>query len=217
MQVLDSLIDGPIRLRSRREGDELIGMIVRYLRTGERPEPRTDAQEALIAAVMPVMEESRARSEKASRAASARWGGDASRDAQTDARADAKQDARADAQPDARADARADAGRGAKAHAEEEEEEEVGIKERGEGKRARFRAPDPTEVAEYADGYAESKGVRLASTGFDAERFCDFYASKGWRVGRSPMRDWKAAVRGWIARDRREGGAGDDPRFAAYA
>lgn len=44
MQVLDSLIDGPLRLRNRREGDELIGMIVRYLRTGEEPEPRTDTQ-----------------------------------------------------------------------------------------------------------------------------------------------------------------------------
>ena len=53
MQVLDSLIDGPLRLRNRREGDELIGMIVRYLRTGEQPEPRTDAQEAVLFAVQP--------------------------------------------------------------------------------------------------------------------------------------------------------------------
>ena len=61
MQVLDSLIDGPLRLRNRREGDELIGMIVRYLRTGEQPEPRTDAQEAVLFAVQPVMETSRKR------------------------------------------------------------------------------------------------------------------------------------------------------------
>ncbi|MBR1608654.1 MAG: hypothetical protein IJ678_03450, partial [Kiritimatiellae bacterium] len=32
----------------------------------------------------------------------------------------------------------------------------------------------------------------------DAGRFVDFYASKGWRVGRSPMRDWCAAVRNWL-------------------
>ena len=51
MQVLDSLIDGPLRLRNRREGDELIGMIVRCLRPGEQPEPRTDAQEAVLFAV----------------------------------------------------------------------------------------------------------------------------------------------------------------------
>ena len=56
MQVLDSLIDGPLRLRNRREGDELIGMIVRYLRTGEQPEPRTDAQEAVLFAVQLYMD-----------------------------------------------------------------------------------------------------------------------------------------------------------------
>lgn len=61
MQVLDSLIDGPLRLRNRREGDELIGMIVRYLRTGEEPESRTDAQEAVLIAIRPVMETSRSR------------------------------------------------------------------------------------------------------------------------------------------------------------
>lgn len=27
--------------------------------------------------------------------------------------------------------------------------------------------------------------------------FCDFYASKDWYVGKSPMKDWKAAVRVW--------------------
>jgi len=33
--------------------------------------------------------------------------------------------------------------------------------------------------------------------GVDAGRFVDFYASKGWLVGKSPMKDWKAAVRTW--------------------
>ena len=31
----------------------------------------------------------------------------------------------------------------------------------------------------------------------DAERFVDFYASKGWMVGKNKMKDWKAAVRTW--------------------
>jgi hypothetical protein len=31
----------------------------------------------------------------------------------------------------------------------------------------------------------------------DPERFHDFYASKGWKVGNQPMKDWKAAVRTW--------------------
>lgn len=61
MQVLDSLIDGPLQLGNRREGDELIGMIVRYLRTGEEPSPRTDAQRMALAMVGPVLVKSRGR------------------------------------------------------------------------------------------------------------------------------------------------------------
>ena len=31
----------------------------------------------------------------------------------------------------------------------------------------------------------------------DAEKFIDYYNSNGWKVGRNPMKDWKAAVRTW--------------------
>ena len=34
------------------------------------------------------------------------------------------------------------------------------------------------------------------------ERFIDFYASKGWKVGNQPMKDWRACVRTWEQRDR---------------
>lgn len=60
---------------------------------------------------------------------------------------------------------------------------------------ARFTPPTPDEVR----AYAAEKGLTV-----DADRFCDFYASKGWRVGSQPMRDWRAAVRGWCARDRQD-------------
>lgn len=70
MQVLDSLIDGPLELGNRREGDELIGMIVRYLRTGAEPSPRTDAQRMALAMARPVLEKSRARIEAGSKGGS---------------------------------------------------------------------------------------------------------------------------------------------------
>ena len=38
----------------------------------------------------------------------------------------------------------------------------------------------------------------------DGQAFMDFYASKGWRVGNQPMKDWKAAVRNWARRDVRK-------------
>ena len=31
----------------------------------------------------------------------------------------------------------------------------------------------------------------------EAQRFIDYYEANGWKVGRNPMRDWKAAVRTW--------------------
>lgn len=61
MQVLDSLIDGPLELGNVREGNELIGMIVRYLRTGDEPTPRTDSQKMALSMVRPVLEKSRSR------------------------------------------------------------------------------------------------------------------------------------------------------------
>ena len=36
----------------------------------------------------------------------------------------------------------------------------------------------------------------------DAENFFSFYESKGWTVGKSPMKDWKAAIRGWHSRNK---------------
>lgn len=58
---------------------------------------------------------------------------------------------------------------------------------------SRFTPPTQDEVEEYA----KEKGY----TGFSAERFIAYYESNGWKVGRNPMKDWRAAVRGWASRD----------------
>ena len=56
-------------------------------------------------------------------------------------------------------------------------------------KEKKFKKPTVEEV----DTYALEKGYEL-----DSEYFVDFYESKGWLVGKTPMKDWKAAVRNWI-------------------
>lgn len=66
----------------------------------------------------------------------------------------------------------------------------------------RFAPPTPEEVAAYAAEYAAEHGGSL-----DAHRFCDHYASKGWKIGKTPMKDWKAAARNWM-RDGK-GGSGN--------
>ena len=45
-------------------------------------------------------------------------------------------------------------------------------------------------------GYCQEKGLNV-----DAQRFVDFYESKGWMVGKNKMKDWKAAVRNWSRSD----------------
>ncbi len=52
----------------------------------------------------------------------------------------------------------------------------------------KFIAPTVEEVEAYS---------REAGFCVDARRFVDYYTSKGWTVGKSPMKDWKAAVRCW--------------------
>ena len=213
MQVLDSLIDGPLRLRNRREGDELIGMIVRYLRTGEEPEPRTDAQEAVLIAIRPVMETSRSRIVAGGNGGSKTpSNGESKRASKTVSKTVSKRTSKTPSNGESN-----DASKRA---SEEEEEVGRGIKEEERGKKARFRAPSPAEVDEYARSYAASKELDLDSTDFDPERFVDFYAQKGWMVGRTRMKDWRASVRNWVRTSKpREGkrevnDAGDD--FSKY-
>ena len=59
--------------------------------------------------------------------------------------------------------------------------------------RNRFVPPTAEEVR----AYCKEIGFEL-----DAEKFCDYYAAKGWVVGKSPMKDWKAAVRNWRSSER---------------
>ena len=219
MQVLDSLIDGPLRLRNRREGDELIGMIVRYLRTGEEPEPRTDTQEAVLTAIRPVMETSRSRIVA---------GGNGGKSSSSDAsKAESKRPSETGSKPASKSGSKtpsksssSDASKAeSKRPSEEEEEVGRGIKEEERGSKARFRAPSPEEVEEYARSYAEGKGLDLASTDFDPERFVDFYAQKGWMVGKAKMKDWKASVRIWVRSSKPKNGVAKevpDDGFSAY-
>lgn len=61
-------------------------------------------------------------------------------------------------------------------------------------KKTVFEKPTVDEVASFA---AEKNLGHV-----NAEAFVDFYESKGWMVGKSPMKSWKAALRGWNSRNR---------------
>jgi hypothetical protein len=56
----------------------------------------------------------------------------------------------------------------------------------------RFAPPTLEEVRAYCQ-------ERMNTV--DPERFVDYYTSNGWKVGKNPMKDWKAAVRSWERSD----------------
>ena len=55
-------------------------------------------------------------------------------------------------------------------------------------KRKNFIVPKISEIEDYC---------HLRDNGISAEQFYDFYQSKGWLVGKTKMKDWKAAIRNW--------------------
>ena len=57
----------------------------------------------------------------------------------------------------------------------------------------RFQKPSLDDIRAYC--ISRSNQV-------DPEQFFNFYESKGWVVGKTPMKDWRAAVRTWEKREK---------------
>lgn len=57
----------------------------------------------------------------------------------------------------------------------------------------KFHKPTVEEI----NTYCRERNNRIS-----AEEFFNFYESKGWLIGKSPMKDWKAAVRTWESKDK---------------
>jgi hypothetical protein len=66
---------------------------------------------------------------------------------------------------------------------------------------ARFVKPTVEEIAAYC---------RSRNNGLDANQIWDFYESKGWLIGKSKMKDWRAAVRTWERRKKDEPSSASD-------
>lgn len=71
--------------------------------------------------------------------------------------------------------------------------------------RGRFAPPTLEEVRAYCE---ERKND------IDPEAFIDHYTGNGWKVGKNPMKDWRAAVRQWERNDIRAGRKPKQQQFA---
>jgi len=59
-------------------------------------------------------------------------------------------------------------------------------------KRTMFKPPRVDEVSAYM--FERTNQL----TNGECDKFCDFYESNGWKVGKNKMKCWKAAVRNWL-------------------
>lgn len=185
MTILDSLVEGALCLGNRRESNELLGMMVRYLVTGEMPEPRTDAQRMAITMIMPVLENSRARAE------AGRKGGQSK--GKRASKAESKRASKTESKPESKPESK-------RASEEEEEgEEELGVwinpsdceNEGGVG--AEFVPPTIEEVKTY---------FAVNCLRGSASKFFDYYESNGWTRQGFPIAKWEPVARIWSDRER---------------
>ena len=75
-------------------------------------------------------------------------------------------------------------------------------KEKKKATRKVFVKPTPSEIQTYVDEH---------NLQVDVERFFDYYEGNGWKVGKNPMKDWKATARNW-SRNSFDKGGGSNQR-----
>lgn len=178
MTILDSLVEGALCLGNRRESNELLGMMVRYLATGEVPEPRTDAQRMAITLIMPVLENSRARAEAGRKGGLSRGSAASGAESKTESKRASKTES--------------------KRASEEEGEEELGVWINpsdcaNEGGGGEFVPPTLEEV----ESYFAANCLRGS-----ASKFFDYYEANGWTRQGFPIAKWEPVARSWSDRER---------------
>lgn len=189
MTILDSLVEGALCLGNRRESNELLGMMVRYLVTGEVPEPRTDAQRMAITMIMPVLENSRARAEAGRKGGLSRGSAASGAASKTESKRASKAESKRTSKTESK-----------RASEEEEEGEgELGVwinpsdceNEGGGG--AEFVPPTLEEV----ESYFTANCLRGS-----ARKFFDYYEANGWTRQGFPIVKWEPVARSWSDRER---------------
>lgn len=71
------------------------------------------------------------------------------------------------------------------------EEKRLDKKRKEPSSRKVFSKPSVEDISAYC---------KTRNNGIKPEKFFDHYEAKGWKIGSSPMKDWKAAVRTWEGR-----------------
>lgn len=84
----------------------------------------------------------------------------------------------------------------------ETEERRVETEREGEESVDAGASATPSKVARFTRPTLDEVKAFISENGYrvDADRFMAYYESNGWKVGRNPMKDWRAAIRGTWAK-----------------
>lgn len=145
--------------------------LIEYIYYGKEPDGLEGCALAVWTAVFPSLEISRKRSESGRKAMQKRWHSDDLLDSKTDSNSES-----------------------CNVRNSVSKSKSKNIKERlskdSPKKAERFSKPTAEDVSEYC----REKGYSV-----NPESFVAHYESNGWKVGKNPMKDWKAAVRYWAS------------------
>lgn len=199
-----SFLTGISRIKNKTARCEAYDSIVLYALNGEEPDLEKLSDMAALAFVMakPNIDASRKKAESGRLGGTSKGGANGK---QTESKPEANAKQTGSKGEESKSEAR-------EAEANSKQEKEQG-QEQGQDKEqmlyareragaSRFVPPTVEEVS----AYCKERRNRV-----DPAAFVDFYSSKGWKVGSSPMKDWKAAVRTWEQRDGRGPGTADKP------
>lgn len=92
---------------------------------------------------------------------------------------------------------------------DKEKDKEIDIKETNSNELVKKSETTTTTTKRFAKPTAEevkAYSIELGVSNFDADHFVDYYESKGWKVGKVSMKDWKATVRNWLRQSKSESG-----------
>ena len=196
MQIFDSYIEaGQDECLSQREKERYYTALIEYLAYGIEPKLSGNAR-MTFTAIKPTLNTTRQRSESGKKGGSKTQAKDNFASDESD---EAKDDFACVETVEANGGFACDEGEEANSKGKgNKKDTPKGVSKKSPG----FVKPTIEEIRSYAS----EKGY----PGFDAERFWNFYESKGWMVGKNHMTRWKSAVCNWLSDEKPRGGGFHD-------
>lgn len=192
MQIFDSYIEAGQHLKPR-DREQYYRALIEFIYDGREPSAVSANVMAVLTAIMPSLRISKTKAEAGKQGGSASSKTASKHESKTEAEAEANNEAKAKqnykqtvSKPGSKTSENEQANSNSNSRSKE-------ILPNGSKKKGAFAPPTREEVA----GFIAESGCSTV----DPDRFIDFYASNGWKVGKNPMKDWQAAVRSWHRRN----------------